>query len=66
MENMKSFGHILLNVLVTFGQAGFAAWAMTNFSLDKAVIGGVIGAALSVVFNTIVKPFLISNGYLKG
>ena len=63
---MKSFGHIALNVIVTFIQAGFAAWALTSFSFDKAVIGGAIGAGLSVVFNTIIKPFLIKNGYLKG
>jgi hypothetical protein len=56
---------ILVNIVVTFVQAGVAVWTLSNFALDKATIGGVIGAGLSAVWNTVLKPVLKKMGYLK-
>lgn len=56
---------VAVNATVTFVQAFLATWAATGFNLDKVVLAGAIGGALSLVWNTILKPFAISQGWLK-
>lgn len=56
---------VLVNAVVTFFQAFLATWAATGFNLDKVVIAGGVGAAASLVWNTILKPFAIKKGWLK-
>lgn len=56
---------VAVNATVTFVQAFLATWAATGFQLDKVVLAGAIGGALSLVWNTILKPFAISQGWLK-
>lgn len=56
---------VIVNAAVTFVQAFLATWAATGFNLDKVVIAGGVGAAASLVWNTILKPFLITKGALK-
>lgn len=56
---------VAVNAAVTFVQAFVAAWALTGYQLDKAAVGGAIGAGLSLVWNTIIKPFAIKKGWLK-
>lgn len=56
---------VAVNMVVTFFQTFAATWAATGFNLDKVVIAGAIGGALSLVWNTILKPFLIKKGALK-
>ena len=56
---------VVVNMVVTFVQAFLGAWAATGFNLDKVVLAGAVGAAGSLVWNTILKPFLIKRGLLK-
>lgn len=56
---------VAVNATVTFVQAFLATWAATGFNLDKVVLAGAVGGALSLVWNTILKPFAISQGWLK-
>lgn len=53
---LESNKTILMNVVVTFVQAFMAAWATTNFSLDKLTLAGAWGAGLSAVYNLVIKP----------
>lgn len=61
---MESTKTILVNMLVTFVQAGGAVWAAAGFATDRVVIGAVVGAGLSAVWNLALKPLLASRGYL--
>jgi D-alanyl-D-alanine carboxypeptidase len=56
---------VITNVAVTFVQAFVATWALTGYKADKAALGGAVGAGLSVVWNTIVKPYLQAKGVIK-
>lgn len=56
---------VIVNMIVTFVQAFGGTWAATGFQLDKVVLSGAVGAALSLVWNTVLKPFLITKGILK-
>lgn len=56
---------VVINAIVTFVQAFFGTWAATGFQLDKVVLSGAVGAAISLAWNTILKPFAISKGWLK-
>ncbi|MBA3679095.1 hypothetical protein H0W80_02805 [Candidatus Saccharibacteria bacterium] len=50
---------ILTNVLVTFVQAAVAFLAVNNWDYNnKVVLAGAAGAGLSVVWNTVIKPYL--------
>lgn len=57
---------IITNITVTFVQAAAGTWAASGFATDKLAISGAVGAGLSVVWNTIVKPDLVRRGWLKG
>lgn len=62
---MTEISTVIVNMLVTFVQSFLGAWAATGFNLDKVVIAGAVGAAASLVWNTILKPFMIKKGWLK-
>lgn len=56
---------IVVNVIVTFVQAAVAFVAVNNWNFtDKAVIAGAVGAGASVVWNTVIKPWLKEKGWL--
>lgn len=55
---------IAINIAVTFVQAGSAVWFVSNFALDKATIGAIIGAGGSAVWNGIIKPLLKKWGIM--
>lgn len=52
-------------MVVTFVQAGLAAWAVYGFQANKLAIGAFVGAGLSAVWNVILKPFAKSQGWMK-
>lgn len=54
---------VIINVVVTFVQAAVASLLVAD-GLDKVALAGAAGAAASVVWNTVVKPWLKSQGYL--
>ena len=56
---------IVVNIVVTFFQAGFAVWAAAGFKYDNLVIGAVVGAGASAVWNIVIKPLVVKAGYLK-
>lgn len=56
----------LIRVAVTFVQGFVPAWALTNFSLSKGAIIGAGAAALSVVYNGVIKPQLEKLSSVKG
>jgi len=56
---------VLVNVVVTFFEAGFAVWAAAGFKADNLVIGAVVGAGASAVWNIVFKPLLQKAGFLK-
>lgn len=55
---------IVTNVLVTAIQGFLAAWAVTGNKTDKASLGAAVAASASVVWNTVLKPFLKEQGWL--
>jgi GH25 family lysozyme M1 (1,4-beta-N-acetylmuramidase) len=56
---------VITNVLITFVEAFIATWTLTGYQLSRGAVGGAIGAAASVVWNTLLKPYLVNNGYIK-
>ena len=56
---------VIINALVTFVQAFGASWVITGYALDRLTLIGLVGSAASVVWNTILKPYLIKAGWLK-
>lgn len=56
---------IVVNAVVTFVQAFVASWAITGYALDRITLIGLLGAALSLAWNTVLKPFVIKKGWLK-
>ena len=61
---MESTKTIIVNVVVTFVQAGFATWIAMGGAVDKLAIGAVTGAGASAVWNMVLKPLLKDKGYL--
>lgn len=57
--------NVIINIVVTFIEAGFAVWATSGFAIDKLVIGAVVGAGASAVWNLVIKPFLVKRGFLE-
>lgn len=64
MKNLQSTKIIVINVVVTFFQGALAAWAVTGNKLDKTALTGAAAAGASVVWNTVIKPFLKSRSIL--
>ncbi len=62
---VTSIKTVIVNMVVTFFQAFLSVWGATGFNPNKVALGGAIGAAASLVWNTILKPFLIKAGLLK-
>lgn len=56
--------HTIVNVIVTFVEGFLAAWALGGNQFSKHAIVGAGAAALSVVYNTVIKPVLVSKGVL--
>lgn len=63
--NLEPFATIATNVVITFLQAAFAAWAVAGFGLDKVVLSGIVGAGASAAWNLALKPALVKIGWLK-
>lgn len=55
---LASFKTIATNIVVTFVEGFLAAWAVTGNATDKAALGGAAAAGLSLVWNTVIKPWL--------
>lgn len=55
------YPQILERILVTFIEGFLAAWAMTAFALNKAIVVGAVAAGLSLVYNAVVKPIIASG-----
>lgn len=65
ITSIEPSAKVLVNILVTFTQAAVVAWYAAGGTADKLAIGAAIGAGLSAVWNLIIKPFIVSQGYLK-
>lgn len=57
MLNKKQVSDLVERALWTAVQAGFAAWAVTGFQMNKAAGAAVLGAAFSA-FKTYIKETL--------
>ncbi len=56
---------VITNAVVTFVQAAVAFLAVNSWDYtNKTVIAGAVGSALSVVWNTIIKPWAKEKGWL--
>lgn len=52
---------VVINALVTFVEAAVGSLLVAD-GLDRAAIAGAVGIGLSVVWNTVVKPYMKSRG----
>lgn len=59
MENVN-YKKVAMRVIVTFVQA-MLAYLVVADGINKAVIAGGIGSALSVVWNTVLLPVLTDD-----
>lgn len=55
---------IVTNVVVTFVEGFLAAWVTTGNSLTKHALVGAAASGASIVWNTVLKPFAKSRGWL--
>lgn len=56
---------VVVNAVVTFFQAALAFLAVNSWDFgNKTVLAGAAGAGLSVVWNTILKPYAKEQGWL--
>ena len=62
-EHIQSAKVIVINALVTFVEAA-GAYLLAANGLNRAALAGAAGTALSVVWNTVVKPYLKSQDIL--
>ena len=61
---LQSTKVIVINVLVTFVEGFAPAWALTGNQLTKSALIGAGAAGASLVWNTLIKPWLKANGIL--
>lgn len=63
---MKRQSHkvIAINIAVTFVEGFAAAWVLTGNSLSEQALVGAGAAGVSLVWNTIVKPWLKDRKFL--
>lgn len=54
---------VIINAVVTFVQAAVASLLVAD-GINRASLAGAAGAALSVVWNTILKPYMKSQGFI--
>lgn len=53
---------VIINVVITFLEAASAFMAVNKWDYsNKAVLAGAIGSGVSVVWNSIIKPYLKDN-----
>lgn len=60
---------VIVNIVITFIQSAFGvilASVVAGNQLNKLTIGAAGAAGLSAVWNLILKPYLIQQGWLKG
>lgn len=62
-EHWQSHKVILINALVTFVQAALASLLVAD-GFDRATLAGIAGTAASLVWNTVIKPYLKSQEIL--
>lgn len=62
-DHIQSAKIVIINALITFVEAAAASLLVAD-GLDKAALVGAAGTALSVVWNTVVKPYLKSQEVL--
>lgn len=62
-EHIQSAKVIAINAAITFVEAAVAALLVSD-GLDKAALAGAAGTAASVVWNTVIKPWLKSREIL--
>lgn len=55
---------VFINVLVTFVETFVAVLALSDAPTSKAALTAAGGAALSTVWNTVIKPALKSQGVI--
>lgn len=56
--------HTIVNVIVTFVEGFLAAWALGGNQVSKHALIGAGAAAVSLVWNTTLKPLLVSKEIL--
>jgi hypothetical protein len=58
---------VIVNVVVTFvqGASGVIAASLVSGGLNKLTIGAATAAGLSAVWNTLLKPYLVQQGWLS-
>lgn len=61
---LQSVKVITINVLVTFVEGFAPAWALSGNQLTKSALAGAGAAGLSVLWNTLIKPWLKARGIL--
>lgn len=61
---LQSTKVIAINVLVTFVEGFAPAWALTGNQLTKSALVGAGAAGVSVLWNTLIKPWLKTQGIL--
>lgn len=67
-KSVEPVGVLVANVVVTFVETllgTLAASVISGNQLDKLSVGAAVGIAASVVWNTVLKPFAKSNGWMK-
>ena len=64
LDNLQKPKYIVMNIVVTAGQAFLATWAATGNKTDKACLGASVGAVSSAAWNLILKPAIKSRGWL--
>ncbi len=52
---------VVINILITFLEGFVAAWALTGNEVTKHALVGAGAAAISLVWNTVIKPYLKTN-----
>lgn len=62
--NIEKTGTIVLNIIITFFQAGFAVWIASGAKTDKITLGAIAGAGFSAVWNIVLKPLAKNYGFI--
>ena len=65
LKSIEPSAKVLVNIIITFIEAGIAVWSTNGFQTDRLALGAVIGAGVSAVWNLILKPILVHQGWLK-
>jgi hypothetical protein len=68
MKNLSKaeLNGVLIRLAITFVQGFVAAWALTNYQVNRGVVGGLIAGGLSAVYNTFVKPSINKSDNVTG